>query len=267
MTDIVIYVILPCNIFTSFYKGISPETLRQCMIVLLAAFGLQILNMILNKILYIKLAPERRIVCQYATMVNNASFMGLPVIGAVYGEIGFLYASIVLIPMRIFMWTAGLSLFTKTDNKQKIKTLVTHPCILAVVLGFAYAFSSFELPVFLMDAIGAVGACTTASSLLIVGSILSEVKPRNVLDKASFYYSFFRLIAIPAVIFGAMTLLDADPVTKGAVVLSASMPAAATTAMLAEKYEKDYAFASKTIFTSTILSMITLPIIAEILAS
>lgn len=265
MTNIVIYVILPCNIFTSFHKGITPETLRQCAVVLIACFGLQIAYIFLNKILFFKFAPERKTVLQYATMVNNAGFMGLPVIESVFGSTGVLYGSIALIPIRIFMWTLGLSLFTKTDKKQMIKIICTHPCIWAVILGFIYVFTPVELPVFLSKTISAIGSCITALSMMIVGSILSEVKLGNLLDKGCFYYSFFRLIVIPALLLCVMLLLKADILTTGVVVLSSAMPAATTTAMLAEKYGKDAEFASKTIFTSTVLSMITLPILAAIL--
>ena len=265
MTNIVIYIILPCSIFSSFHKGISPETVRQCFVVLLAAFGLQILYFVLNKLIYIKFSPERRIVAQYATIVNNASFIGLPLLESVYGETGLLYGSIILIPMRIFMWTAGLSLFTKAEKKQRIKVVATHPCIWAVILGFGYLFAPFELPSILSGLINAVGNCNFALSMIIIGSILSDVDLKLLLDKDCLYYSMFRLIIIPAIFFGALTLLRINPLTTGTLVLSSAMPAAATTAMLADKYGKDAAFASKTVFTSTILSMITLPIMSQIL--
>jgi len=265
LTNIIIYVVLPCNVFSSFHKGLTPETLRQCVIVLVAAFGLQVFYIILNKILYIKFKPEQRIVVQYATIVNNAGFMGLPVIESVYGDIGLLYGAIVLIPIRIFMWTAGLSLFTKAEKWKSVKTVATHPCIWAVILGFVYAFSSFELPTFLSGTILMIGNNTTVLTMFVVGSILSEVSPKEILDKGCLYYSFFRLLIIPAITFGVLTLLRVDTFTTGVVTLSSAMPAATTTAMLAEKYGKDSPFASKLIFISTILSMVTLPIMAGFL--
>jgi len=266
LTNLVIYIILPCNIFSSFHKGISPEMLKQCAIVLLVSLGMQLLYIALNKVLYNRFEPERRVVLQYSTICNNASFMGLPVIEAVFGQTGLLYGSIVLIPMRVFMWTAGLSLFTDTEVKQRVKTLATHPCIWAVIFGFAYIFAPFEMPVFLANTIKTIGGCTTALSMLIVGSILHGVDLKNVLDKDCLYYSFFRLIAIPALIYGVLVLLRADQLVTGVSVLSAAMPAAVTSAMLAEKYGQDSLFASKTIFVSTALSMITLPIASALLA-
>jgi len=265
MTDIVLYIILPCNIFSAFHKGISPEVLRQCLIVLIIALGMQMLNIVLNKVLYRRIPPTRRVVLQYSTIANNAAFMGLPIIGAVFGSTGVLYGSIVLIPMRIFMWTSGLSLFTKTDAKQMVKVIATHPCIWAVILGVAYLFVPFTLPDFLAQTITLVGDCTTVLTMLIVGSILSGVNPKSLLDKECLYYSFFRLLAIPALTFGVLLLLKVDATVTGVVVLSAAMPAAVLTAMLAEKYDQDYMFGSKVIFVSTLLSMISLPLISMFL--
>ena len=266
LTNIVIYIVLPCNIFKSFNKDITPEILRQCAFALLISFGMQVFYLVISKLLYIRFKPERRAVAEYATITSNAGFMWLPIIEAVFGQTGVLYASIILIPMRIFMWTAGLSLFTKMDVKQKIKKLGTHPCIWAVIFGLAYSLSTFELPAFLTSAISAVSACTTALSMLVVGSILTGVELKTVFDKDCFYYSFFRLVAIPAIVLAALISLKADPLTTGVAVLMSAMPAALATAMLSEKYGKDSNYASKTIMISTALSIVTLPIIATVLA-
>ena len=240
--------------------------LRHSVVILLCAFGLQLLAFILNKFIYIKVPPEKRVILQYTTIANNAAFMGLPILGAVFGDIGVLYGSIFLIPMRILMWTAGLSLFTSLDGKKQVKNLVTHPCMLAVFVGFAYVFIPFTLPEFLYNAIRWVGEVTRVMPMIIVGSILSEVKFREVLDKYCFYFSFFRLIAIPAIVFVVLRLLDIDPVVTGVSVLLAAMPSAIVTAILSEKYGQDSIFASKAVFVSTMLSIITLPVIAMILA-
>ena len=262
LTNIVIYIILPCNIFSSFSKGLTTEMLRQSFIVLLAAFGLQLLVFLLNKVIYLKIPSERGLILKYATITNNAGFMGLPIIGAVYGATGVLYGAVFLVPMRIFMWTAGLSLFTSSEIRQRVITLATHPCMWAVVLGFAYLFAPFEFPPFLTDAITLIGDCTRVLPVFIVGSILASVNPKDVLDKHCFYYSFFRLALIPAVMYVALTLLDVGPLVTGVAVLSSAMPSAVATAMLAEKYNKDAAFASKVVFVSTMLSIVTLPLVA-----
>lgn len=267
MTNVIIYIILPCNIFHSFETKLSVGILQECAIVFAIAFGAQLLYIVLNRLLYNRFPIERRIVMQYATICNNAGFMGLPVIESVFGATGILYGSIVLIPMRIFMWTAGLSLFTKTDRKQQFKSLATHPCIWAVILGFAYLFSPIRLPELVSSTINVIGSCMTAMAMIVVGSILSDVNFKKVFEKTTFYYSFIRLLAIPAFIFIVLKLIGIDNVVIGVSVLSSAMPAATVTAMLSHKYGRDSEFASQLIFVSTLLSLITLPIIAAVLKS
>jgi predicted permease len=130
------------------------------------------------------------------------------------------------------MCTVGLSLFTKSDKKQSLKRLATHPCIWAVILGFAYLFIPWKLPSFLSDAITLLGRCTMPLAMLIVGSILSEINFRTVFEKSAFYNSAIRLVALPAVIFIVLKLIGTDPIVMGVSVLSAAMPAALVTAML-----------------------------------
>lgn len=109
LTDIVIDLILPCAIIKSFMMKLTPEIIRDTAIIL-----------------------------KYATIVSNAGFMGLPIVESIYGQTGLLYASIALIPQIIFMWSAGLSLFTQTDSKNMIKKVAFHPCIIAVYIGLPY---------------------------------------------------------------------------------------------------------------------------------
>jgi len=265
LTNFVIYVFLPCNIFASCASSLTVDVLMECLVVLIAAFGAQGLYAVLNRLIYNKFPEERRIVLQYATICNNAGFMGLPVIESVFGSLGTLYGSIVIIPMRIVMWTAGLSLFTRTDKKEQLKRLATHPCIWAVILGFAYLFSPVRLPGFLMGTINMLSRCVTPLSMIIVGGILSEVELKSVFEGSVFYYSLFRLALIPGIIFAVMALLKVDHVATGATVLSAAMPAATTTAMLAQQYGRDSAFASKLIFVASLISHVTLPLIGAFL--
>jgi predicted permease len=103
--------------------------------------------------------------------------------------------------------------------------------------------------------------------MLVVGSLLSGVDLKSIIDRDCFYYSFLRLAAIPAVVFGVLLLLKVDKLVTGVAVLSAAMPAATVTPMLAEKYGRDAKFASKMLFVSTALSLVTLPIVGKILTT
>ena len=265
LTDLVIYVILPCNIVESFQVDLTHDLLISAGIVLVLGFAAQGLYALLNLFLYRRFDARRQINLKYGTICSNAGFMGLPLSLSIFGPTGLMYASVALLPIRLFMWSAGLSLYTSTTKKQVLKTLATHPCIIAVFVGFALMLSGLQLPAFLNDTINSLGNCCTALSMVVIGAILSDVDPRTVLEPAVLYYVVIRLIAIPAFLFGVLWLLKVDALVTGIIVILSAMPAGSTTAMLAQKYDQDPEFASKMVFLSTLASLITLPLWAMVL--
>lgn len=138
LTDIVIDLILPCAIIKSFMMKLTPEIIRDTVIIFIVSFVIQLSYSVFNRIFYNRFDDSKAIILKYATIVSNTGFMGLSIVESIYGQTGLLYASIALIPQRIFMWSAGLSLFTQTDSKNMIKKVVFHPCIIAVYIGLPY---------------------------------------------------------------------------------------------------------------------------------
>ncbi len=266
LSDLLIEVILPMNILSSFDMQLDNGLLKRAALALVLSFGVQILSFIASQFLYRKADAPKRSVLRYSTVVSNAGFMGLPIVRAAMGTEAALYASIALIPIRIFMWSAGLSLFTKTDAKSALKRLVTHPCNIAVAAGFVVLLIPGGLPDILAGAVTSVGSCATAVSMLIIGGFLAEIDFKSVITKDTLYYSVLRLLLIPLAVLGIMMLLKVDRLLAGAIILLAAMPAGSTTAILAAKYGGDAAFASKIIFVSTLLSLVTIPVFSLLAA-
>lgn len=262
ITDLLIYFILPCNIFISYLGNISVDLIKSSIQVFGAAFFIQIMSWGLSKILYPKIEERKKVVLRYATICSNAGFIGLPVIEQLYGNEGLFLASVALIPLRIFMWSSGLSCFTKVDGKSTIKKLATHPCIIAVVLGFVVLLTGIKLPEAFIMAIKYCSSCTTSISMLIIGSILADVNFRSLFDKLVLYISGVRLLLIPALSFFILHyVFSMKGIEVQVPVLLAAMPAGSTTAILAAKYDGDSTFAAKCVFITSILSLVTIPVI------
>lgn len=261
LTDLVIYLILPCNIINSFRIEFNLEILKNFMVVIIVAVAIQVLCMILSKLLYKKEPSGRRKVLQYATLVSNAGFMGNPIAEGVFGAGGLMYASIYLIPQRIVMWSAGLACFTESeDRKTVIKKIVTHPCIVAVYMGLFLMFTQLELPRFLSTTIQSLGACTTSISMLLIGTILADVDMKDIVSIPVLRYTLIRLLVIPLIAYIGCRICHVDPLVTGVSVLLAAMPAGSTTAILASKYDGDYEFATKCVVFSTLMTLVSVPL-------
>lgn len=260
ITSLLINVILPCNIVQSFMLEMNEEILRSTLAVLVMAFSIQIFSWLFGKVAYTKVEERRRKVMQYGTMCSNGGFMGNPVVEGIFGAQGLMYASVYLIPLRLFMWSAGLSCFTKTTWKETLRKLAVHPCIVAVWIGFFFMGTGLSLPAGASDALRYLSNCTLPISMLAIGTILAEVNLKTVIEKDVLWYCVIRLLFLPGLTLLACRLFDFNKLVTGVCVILACMPAGSTTAILADKYNGDAAFASKIVMMSTLLSMLTIPL-------
>lgn len=265
LTDLIISLILPCNIIISFYVEMSFDILTSMGKIFLLAFGIQLLQLGLSKILYPHVKGTRKKVMEYGTICSNAGYLGNPVVEGLYGQEGLLYASVYLIPARLFLWSAGLMCFTQTNTRDVIRKLLRHPCILAVEIGLLLMLSQVRLPFLVENALRGIGGCTTFLSMATIGAVIAESDLKTVISRDNLYYCFVRLFLIPILVMVTGLLLSVKGQILGISVILAGMPAGATTTLLAAKYDSDADFASKCTVLSTLLSMVTIPMLSLIL--
>lgn len=266
-SNMLINVILPCNIVSSFMSGIqiSGDFLKNCILALILSALIQIFVTYFNKLLFKKVTHNRKNVMSYGMICSNSSFIGLPVAEKLYGSMGVLYTSIFQIPVRFTMWTAGLALFTDVDRKSAFKKLIKHPCIIAIFIGFVLMLVPFSLPAFICDSINSVSKCTTPVSMFVIGAILADADIKTMFSKDVLYFSFWRLLGLPLLLWIILMHFHLDKLLVSICVIMSGMPAGSTTSILADQYGGDAMFASQMTFVSTLLSIITIPVLGLIL--
>lgn len=266
ITDLVINIILPCNIINSFCITFNQELLRSGLQILFISIAIQLMCTLIASTCFRSIPKGKRMVLQYGTVCSNAGFLGNPIAEGLYGSEGLLFASIYLIPQRIVMWSAGVSYFTESPNrKEVIKKVLKHPCIIAVEIGMVLMLTQFQMPLFLSKTIKSLANCNTAMSMIVIGTILGDSGLARVANKITLFYSAIRLIVIPFIVMIVCRLAGLDAMASSLSVVLAAMPAGGTTAILAAKYHGDEAFASQCVVLSTFLSMLALPVWCMIL--
>lgn len=159
------------------------------------------------------------------------------------------------------MWSFGVTCFTGAKGKGVLKKILTHPCIVAVFLGMILMITQIQLPKGIEQTIRYAGNANTALSMIVIGNILAEVKASEILDRTAGWFCIVRLAVIPLLVLIGCKLSGVDELVKQLSVVLASMPAAATTAILAAKYDGDAHFAAKIVFLSTLLSLLSVPLL------
>jgi len=254
--NLVLLVVLPCNIFNSFMTDVSADLIGDGLWVLGISVMIQLGAVVFGKIAFRGEPDARSRNLRYAMICSNAGFLGNPLAEGIFGPTGLMLASIYLIPQRIMMWSEGLAIFSgNRDPRIAARKVLTHPCVIACFLGIAVMLTGVSVPRIILTPIQIIAKCNTALSMMVIGMILAEIDPHMLVDKTVVWFTFHRLVGFPLVIYLVCLLLPVSPVVRGLSVLLAAMPAGATTTMLAAKTGQDPCFATRLVVFSTLCSI------------
>lgn len=259
-------VTLPCLLISSFNYSYSQDMIEKARIMFAYSIIIHIVLILVSRVLTFKYPENSKKVLRFATIFSNCGFMGYPVLESLFGKIGIFYGAIFNIPFNIFMFSIGIMIYTGKKDLKTLKEVLVNSAIIATILGLIIFSFSIKLPYPLFTAMSIVGSMTTPLSMIIVGAMLSEIRVKDIFSGTLVYYvSFLRLIAVPFLTLGILKLLNADKLLMQIAVIIEAMPAAVLASVLAEKYGADTALASRSVFISTIISMITIPFIVMFL--
>ena len=260
LTDLVIDLILPCSIISSFLVELTSERLQQTVVIFLLSLGIQVFSYLFGRVAYRRCSRQHQTVLQYATVCSNSGILGTPIAEGIFGGEGTLLAAVFLIPLRVVMWTLGLSFFTQKSGKFSLKRVVTHPCIAAVLIGLVLMLTRCPVPGLLEDTLRTVAGCNTAVSMVLVGSIVADMPLRLLAHRDTLYFCLIRLALLPLLVLLVCWALRIDPLVRNISVILTAMPAGATTSILALKYQGDAPFASAITAVTTVLSLLAVPL-------
>ena len=256
LTDLVLSMILPCNVFCSFFAGNFENLAADCFWILMISVGVQVIALLYTRFVFRMQNKKQQCDLSYAMISPNTGFFGSPIAESIFGPVGLMLTCIYLIPQRLVMWSVGLSMFTGVSEKRTaVRKLITHPCVIACILGLLFMVLKLPFPDWILSPVRMIGRCNTPISMLVIGMIVSKVSLKALANKTVIMFSIHRLFVVPAIIFIVCCLLPVSRTVFGVSVLLAAMPAGATTSMLASKYDKDPVFAAELVVFSTICSI------------
>ncbi|RHQ85748.1 AEC family transporter [Coprobacillus sp. AF21-8LB] len=194
----------------------------------------------------------------------NTGFMGYPVLLDVFGQEAVFYASLIHMAFNFFVYTYAIMCLTKGDDsefKLNFKQLLTPGIVLIFVGIFIYLFD-IQLPSVLMDTINSVGSLTAPLSMMMIGSSLAVYPIKDSFtDWRSYVFAFVRLIIVPFVTMIVCRLLHINPYYANITIITNAMPVGSMVLMLATQYNANIKIVTRNIVVSTLLSVITIPIV------
>ena len=211
---------------------------------------------------------------QLAGLIGNTSFLGIPIALAILPTSTINFTIGFDLGTTLFAWIFG-PFFLQNKNtsntnlnfKLLLKAILNSPAsrgILGVLIAYFFGLNKI-----LGDYLWIPARIVIVLAIVVVGTRLgiitnSKTKFLN-LNKGIKYSLILKLFVLPLFIFFISTILKFNANETSALVLQAGTPSAVSTILMAEAYKTNQKIAAKILFTTTLISIITIPILANLM--
>ncbi|WP_163526933.1 AEC family transporter [Halobacillus ihumii] len=266
LSTVTLYIMLPCLVFETFYQAeFNSEYLMMLIFSILLLFLILLINKITAKVMKLDSSVESGMILSTAFM--NAGNYGAPIVLFAFGEAGFVYSVSFMVLQQIVMNFFGVYYAAKGSAgvRMAISTVLKMPPTYAVIAAMIMKFSSVSIPENLMSSVSLVGGATIPTVMILLGMQLANITVKHLEWGRISYAATLRLVGSPLIAWGLTVLLPMSNLMANVLIISAAMPSAATTTMYAVQFDSKPDLVSSITLITTILSIITIPIVLNIL--
>ena len=271
LSGVLVKIALPCLVFVSMMRPFSRTLLFESLATLFISGVVYaagcFIGLILARLMGVK-DSERR-VWQFSLTFANVAYMGFPVIYALYGYEGMIYTTMATAAFNILAFSLGIYLFkqnTGAEAKLNLKPILFNPALIATYIGFLFFMTGWRLPENVEHGVSLVGNMSIPLSMMLVGAILAKNRLSTLFNDIKIVPVIFaRLFGIPLMTFFILRMFLHNNVMLEVIVILVAMPPGALTVIFAEQYKGDTSLASKLVALSSILSLLSIPIISLVM--
>lgn len=265
ISKLIVKIVLPCLIISSISsREIESGVLNELFAVfLMSVFCLAVLYLmgVLTAKLF-KIPEATAKVHKLLTCLGNVTFVGYPVITAMYGEEGFFYAIVYWLVNDMFLWTFGVFTLQGGNKKSAALKRLINPNTIAFTIAILMLSFGIKLPPLVFDTVEGIGSLTVCLSMIFIGMALADVDIRHAVRKWwIFVIAPIKMIILPILFIYIFKAFGIREIILGAVVLEAAMPAQTVLSILANESGADFEYAACGMFVTTFLSLLTLPFV------
>jgi predicted permease len=266
LNSFVLKIGLPAIIFTSLAKAKIDFAEQSSLIIANSAFILFCfaLAIIATKVFRLNKTMERTLfIC---LPFGNIAYLGLPVLLEVYGQNIITHGSIILSMYLIWIFTLGVYYLERSGKESvelgKILTnFLKNSLLIGVIMGIAASFIKIQVNSVFMKTFDMLARSATPVILFSIGIFIAQIRIGRWRDWIGVsFYSVVKLLVLPGLLFLIFHLTNLKSPGFSATIVEAAMPLALTPYALAQEYDMDREFITKSIMLSTIISIISISV-------
>ncbi|MEE1042754.1 MAG: AEC family transporter [Clostridia bacterium] len=265
ITELVLRTAVPCLIINSYQRDFDPVMASKLVYALVFSVVIHIIYIVISTLIYKKRPDQKDRINKFSIIYSNCGFMALPLIDSLYGSEGVFYAVAYVTVFNILYWTQGIYIYTNDVKQLSFKKAFLTPGVLGAVIGMALFFTGITLPAPIGKTVGFMASLNTPLPMVILGTYLVNLNIKKTLKNGYLWsVTIVRLIALPILTIFVIKLFNMESIMAMPLILASACPAAAVVTLFAVRYDLDSEYATQVVSFTTLLSIITIPVIMMI---
>ena len=264
LSKIILYLIVPCVIINAFQVDYTTDTVKGLLIAFAASVMTQVILLVVisvaGKLLHLN---EVEVASVY---YSNSGNLIVPIVTFILGQEWVLYGCVFMSVQLVFLWTHGKKIISR-ESSYDWKKVILNINMISIFIGVILFFTKIRLPEIIGNTLASVGTMIGPASMIVTGMLFAGMNLKQIFaNKRVYFITFLRLIAVPLIALVLIKLSNLASFSADGnkimliVFLAIITPSASTVTQMCQVYGNDSRYASAINVMTTLLSIITMPV-------
>ena len=264
LSKIILYLIVPCVIINAFQVDYTTDTVKGLLIAFAASVMTQVILLVVisvaGKLLHLN---EVEVASVY---YSNSGKLIIPIVTFIHGQEWVLYGCVFMSVQLVFLWTHCKKIISR-EASYDWKKIILNINMISIFIGVVLFFTKIRLPEIIGNTLASVGTMIGPASMIVTGMLFAGMNLKQIFaNKRVYFITFLRLIAVPLIALVLIKLSNLASFSADGnkimliVFLAIITPSASTVTQMCQVYGNDSRYASAINVMTTLLSIITMPI-------
>lgn len=264
LSKIILYLIVPCVIINAFQVDYTKDTVKGLLIAFAASVMTQVILLVVisvaGKLLHLN---EVEVASVY---YSNSGNLIVPIVTFILGQEWVLYGCVFMSVQLVFLWTHCKKIISR-EASYDWKKIILNINMISIFIGVILFFTKIRLPEIIGNTLASVGTMIGPASMIVTGMLFAGMNLKQIFaNKRVYFITFLRLIAVPLIALVLIKLSNLASFSADGnkimliVFLAIITPSASTVTQMCQVYGNDSRYASAINVMTTLLSIITMPV-------
>lgn len=264
LSKIILYLIVPCVIINAFQVDYTTDTVKGLLIAFAASVMTQVILLVVisvaGRLLHLN---EVEVASVY---YSNSGNLIVPIVTFILGQEWVLYGCVFMSVQLVFLWTHCKKIISR-EASYDWKKIILNINMISIFIGVILFFTGIRLPEIIGNTLASVGTMIGPASMIVTGMLFAGMNLKQIFaNKRVYFITFLRLIVVPLIALVLIKLSNLASFSADGnkimliVFLAIITPSASTVTQMCQVYGNDSRYASAINVITTLLSIITMPV-------